>query len=36
MARAPECIKFAAEHNMPVVTIEDLVEYRQKHERKAS
>ncbi|MGS6331194.1 3,4-dihydroxy-2-butanone-4-phosphate synthase, partial [Enterobacter asburiae] len=23
-------------HNMPVVTIEDLVEYRQAHERKAS
>ena len=36
MARAPECIKFAAAHNMPVVTIEDLVEYRQQHERKAS
>lgn len=36
MARAPECIKFAAEHNMPVVTIEDLVAYRREHERKAS
>ena len=28
MARAPECITFARLHNMPVVTIEDLVEYR--------
>ncbi|SFR09123.1 MULTISPECIES: 3,4-dihydroxy-2-butanone-4-phosphate synthase [unclassified Enterobacter] len=36
MARAPECIAFAREHNMAVVTIEDLVAYRQEHERKAS
>ncbi|MWK13488.1 3,4-dihydroxy-2-butanone-4-phosphate synthase, partial [Escherichia coli] len=36
MARAPECITFARLHNMPVVSIEDLVEYRQAHERKAS
>ncbi|YCI81094.1 3,4-dihydroxy-2-butanone-4-phosphate synthase [Enterobacteriaceae bacterium] len=36
MARAPECIAFARQHNMPVVTIEDLVAYRQAHERKAS
>ncbi|WP_312948210.1 3,4-dihydroxy-2-butanone-4-phosphate synthase [Superficieibacter sp.] len=36
MARAPECIKFAREHNMAVVTIEDLVAYRREHERKAS
>ncbi|UYU32494.1 3,4-dihydroxy-2-butanone-4-phosphate synthase [Siccibacter colletis] len=36
MARAPECIAFARQHDMPVVTIEDLVEYRQTHERKAS
>ena len=36
MARAPECITFARQHNMAVVTIEDLVEYRQAHERKAS
>ena len=36
MARAPECITFARLHNMPVVTIEDLIEYRQAHERKAS
>ncbi|MBV4412868.1 3,4-dihydroxy-2-butanone-4-phosphate synthase [Enterobacteriaceae bacterium YMB-R22] len=36
MARAPECIAFAREHGMAVVTIEDLVAYRQTHERKAS
>ncbi|PXZ89296.1 3,4-dihydroxy-2-butanone-4-phosphate synthase, partial [Serratia marcescens] len=36
MARAPECIKFAQQHNMAVVTIEDLVAYRREHERKAS
>lgn len=36
MARAPECIAFARKHNMALVTIEDLVEYRQLHERKAS
>lgn len=36
MARAPECVSFARRHNMPVVTIEDLVEYRQNHARKAS
>ena len=36
MARAPECIEFANKHNMALVTIEDLVAYRQAHERKAS
>lgn len=36
MARAPQCIAFAREHNMAVVTIEDLVAYRQAHERQAS
>ena len=36
MARAPECIAFAREHNMAVVTIEDLVSYRQELARKAS
>ncbi|MCS5945352.1 3,4-dihydroxy-2-butanone-4-phosphate synthase [Klebsiella variicola subsp. variicola] len=36
MARAPECIKLAQQHNMAVVTIEDLVAYRREHERKAS
>lgn len=28
MARAPEVVKFAKQHNLPVVTIEDIVEYR--------
>ncbi|SLM61939.1 MULTISPECIES: 3,4-dihydroxy-2-butanone-4-phosphate synthase [Dickeya] len=36
MARAPEVIAFAKQHNMPVLTIEDLVAYRQATERKAS
>lgn len=36
MARAPECITFAHQHNMPVVTIEDLIAWRQQNERKAS
>lgn len=36
MARAAQCIHFAKQHHMSVVTIEDLVQYRQTHERKAS
>lgn len=36
MARAPACVEFARAHNMAVVTIEALREYRQAHERKAS
>ena len=36
MARAPECIAFAQQHNMAMVTIEDLVAYRREHERKAN
>lgn len=32
MAHAPEVIVFARQHNMPVVTIEDLVSYRRSHE----
>ncbi|MDX5630039.1 MULTISPECIES: 3,4-dihydroxy-2-butanone-4-phosphate synthase [unclassified Brenneria] len=36
MARAPEVIAFAKQHNMPVLTIEDIVTYRQAAERKAS
>ncbi|MGS6254656.1 hypothetical protein ACVGWL_00190, partial [Enterobacter asburiae] len=35
MARAPECITFARLHNMPVVRIEVLFDYRLAHERKA-
>ncbi|OCA54675.1 3,4-dihydroxy-2-butanone-4-phosphate synthase [Photorhabdus namnaonensis] len=36
MARTPEVVQFAKLHNMPVVTIEDLVIYRQAMEQKAS
>ncbi|WP_455817479.1 3,4-dihydroxy-2-butanone-4-phosphate synthase [Pseudomonas cerasi] len=32
MAHAPEAVVFAKQHNMPVVTIEDLVAYRRSHE----
>ncbi|ACY83319.1 3,4-dihydroxy-2-butanone 4-phosphate synthase [Edwardsiella piscicida] len=32
MARAPQVMAFARQHGMPVVTIEDLVAYRQAHE----
>lgn len=36
MARAPECLKFASQHHMAIVTIADLVQYRQVQERKVS
>ncbi|MDT3253006.1 3,4-dihydroxy-2-butanone-4-phosphate synthase [Serratia sp. root2] len=36
MAHAPEVITFARQHDMTVLTIEDLVAYRQAHEQKAS
>ncbi|MFZ4833592.1 3,4-dihydroxy-2-butanone-4-phosphate synthase [Rouxiella sp. Mn2063] len=36
MAHAPEVVAFANAHNMPVVTIDDLVEYRQSQTQKAS
>ncbi|MDR0805243.1 MAG: 3,4-dihydroxy-2-butanone-4-phosphate synthase [Enterobacteriaceae bacterium] len=36
MARAPQVIEFAKQHNMPVVTIEDLVFYIEQHVKKAS
>lgn len=36
MARVPEVIAFAKQHDMPVLTIEDIVAYRQAAERKAS
>ncbi|KHT25904.1 3,4-dihydroxy-2-butanone-4-phosphate synthase [Pectobacterium brasiliense] len=36
MAHAPEVIAFAKKHDMPVLTIEDLVAYRIAAERKAS
>ncbi|NRN27999.1 3,4-dihydroxy-2-butanone-4-phosphate synthase [Photorhabdus heterorhabditis] len=35
MARIPEVVRFAKLHNMPVVTIEDLVAYRQSMGQKA-
>lgn len=31
MARLPEIVEFAARHKMPVVTVNDLVEYRKKN-----
>ncbi len=36
MAHAPEVITFAKQHDMTVLTIEDLVAYRQSQEKKAS
>lgn len=37
MAHAPEAIVFAKQHDMPLVTIEDLIAYRRSHEtRQAS
>jgi len=33
MAKAPEAIVFAKQHNMPVVTIDDLVAWRQQHDQ---
>ncbi|WP_140920377.1 3,4-dihydroxy-2-butanone-4-phosphate synthase [Limnobaculum xujianqingii] len=36
MANAPQVIEFGKQHNMPVVTIEDLVMYIEQHARKAS
>lgn len=35
MARAPEVVTFAKQHDMPVLTIEDLVAYRLRKEKKA-
>lgn len=36
MAHAPEVIEFAKQHEMAVLTIEDLVAYRQMQEKQAS
>lgn len=33
MARAPEAILFAKQHDMPVVTIDDLIAWRQKYDQ---
>lgn len=35
MARMPEVLIFAKQHDMPVITIEDLVTYRQQFTKKA-
>lgn len=36
MARMPDLMKFAAEHNLPILTIEALIEYRRKSEQTVS
>jgi len=36
MARLPEIVAFAEKHNMPVVTVADLIGYRKEREQKAS
>ncbi|WP_413112186.1 3,4-dihydroxy-2-butanone-4-phosphate synthase [Thaumasiovibrio sp. DFM-14] len=36
MARTPEIIAFAKKHNMPVLTIEDIVEYRLSEEKQSA
>ncbi|SQI42875.1 3,4-dihydroxy-2-butanone 4-phosphate synthase [Leminorella richardii] len=36
MANAPQVVEFAKQHDMPVVTIEDLVEYIAQNAKKAS
>ncbi|MEQ5732062.1 3,4-dihydroxy-2-butanone-4-phosphate synthase, partial [Providencia alcalifaciens] len=36
MARTPEVAAFGQQHGLTVVTIEDLVQYRQLQEKKAS
>lgn len=36
MAHLPEVVTFAKKHNIPVVTIEDLINYRKKLEQKVS
>lgn len=35
MARLPEVVQFALRHQMPVLSIADLVAYRQQHEKLA-
>jgi 3,4-dihydroxy 2-butanone 4-phosphate synthase len=32
MARMPDVIEFSAEHDMPVVTIEDIIQYRKEND----
>lgn len=33
MARVPDLITYAAEHDLSLITIEDLIEYRRRHEK---
>ncbi|GAB6100697.1 bifunctional 3,4-dihydroxy-2-butanone-4-phosphate synthase/GTP cyclohydrolase II [Halanaerocella petrolearia] len=33
MARVPELVEFAKEHNLKIITIEDLIEYRMKQDK---
>ncbi|MGE5544344.1 MAG: bifunctional 3,4-dihydroxy-2-butanone-4-phosphate synthase/GTP cyclohydrolase II [Bacillota bacterium] len=33
MARVPELIEFAARHNLKIITIADLIQYRRQHEK---
>ena len=33
MARVPELLEFAAHHNLKIITIADLIQYRRKHEK---
>ena len=35
MARLPELVKFSDAHYMPLVTIEDIVQYRQAREKRS-
>ncbi len=35
MARLPEIVAFAEKHNMPVVTVDDLIQYRTEREQQA-
>lgn len=36
MARLPDIVRFAEKHSIPVVTVDDLVEYRREREQMAS
>jgi len=36
MARVPELLEFAAQHNLKIITIADLIQYRRKHEKLVS
>jgi 3,4-dihydroxy 2-butanone 4-phosphate synthase len=36
MARRDDAVRFADQHNLPVLTIEDIVQYREQMERAVS